>query len=251
MAMNAKNADRHELYERSVQHPELVIDLIEHRYKGRPLVLREDFCGTAQLASMWVASDPKRRAVGVDLDKRVLAWADRHNRKPLGEAADRLELVRSDVMKHAGRADVVVSLNFSHFIYKTRKDLVAYLRHARRCVKPGGLFVCDLYGGPGALAPCRDERDFGSFSYEWEQVSYDVHTARVLNHIHFKFPNRSRLDRAFTYDWRLWTMAELREALLEVGFTKIEAWFEGDEGFERDLDTADYDAWVAYLIARR
>jgi SAM-dependent methyltransferase len=187
----------------------------------------------------------------VDHSAAVLRWAQRRNCKPLGGAADRITLVHSDVMEHGGRADVVVSLNFSHFIYKGRSELMAYLRHARRCVKAGGMFVCDLYGGPAAMVPCHDRRDYGAFVYEWEQVSYEPRTAEVVNHIHFAFEDGSRLERAFTYDWRLWTMAEMLEALTEAGFADLEVWYEGDEGFERDMDTAGYEAWVAYLVAHR
>lgn len=251
MTTDAKRADRHALYEIAVQQPLLILDLIENRFNGEPLVLREDFCGTANLASTWVANHPRRRrAIAIDSDSKVLAYAERRHRRSLGAAANRLRLIEGDVMRCAAKADVIASLNFSHFIYKTRRELLKYLRHARRCLASGGMMLLDLYGGPGAMAPGIDERPFGDFTYLWEQASYDPLTAVVRNHIHFRFPDGSERRRAFTYDWRLWTLAELREAVIEAGFRDIEVWYEGGEAFERDIDTAEYDAWVAYLIAR-
>ncbi len=51
------------------------------RTMAKPLVLREDFCGTAMLSHEWVARDVERTAWGVDLDADVLAWADAHHRQ--------------------------------------------------------------------------------------------------------------------------------------------------------------------------
>lgn len=252
-AFTARSADRHQLYELAVQQPVLMVSFLVqayHQLNGRePAVLREDFAGTANLASTWVCRGESCRATAVELDPKLIAWADRHNRRPLGEAGRRLSLVERDVRRCAAKADVLTSLNFSHFIYHTRRELLAYLRHARRCLKPEGIFVLDAYGGPGACETGIDERDHGDFLYQWEQASFDPLNNRVVNHIHFAFPDGSRKRRAFTYDWRLWSLAELREALLEAGFTDLHVSFETEDGFG-DLDPNDMHAWVAYLVAR-
>lgn len=253
--LTPRNADRHKLYEQSVQQPVVMAGFIQElfaQFVGRPpITLREDFCGTAQLAATWVASDCDRRAIGVDIDGDVLAWADTNNRAPLEGDAKRLALVESDVLKCRRTADALASLNFSHFIYKRRDQLVRYLKHAARCIKPGGLFICDTYGGPGAFEPCRDERKFNAFTYVWEQESYDALTNRVVNHIHFKFPGGGTLRNAFTYDWRLWSIAELREAIAEAGLEEVGVCFESEDGFVDDLDTHEHQAWVAYLVAQK
>jgi hypothetical protein len=53
--LSARNADRHSLYQQSVQAPEYEVrflDKIFRRHTGRKLLqLREDFCGTAYLCS--------------------------------------------------------------------------------------------------------------------------------------------------------------------------------------------------------
>ncbi|MBI1372692.1 MAG: methyltransferase domain-containing protein [Phycisphaera sp.] len=245
--------DRHQLYELSVQQPVVLLDFLEDVCDDvmdrEPVVLREDFCGTAYLSSMWVRSDEGRKAVGVDFDAKVLRWAERHNRKPLAGDAGRLKLVEADVLRCGAKADIVAALNFSHFIFKTRDELLRYFRHARRCVKPGGVMLLDAYGGPGAMAACEDVRRFGDFDYVWEQKPIDPLTNRVVNYIHFRFPDGTRMDRAFRYDWRLWSVVELRELLVEAGFADVLVWFETEEGFDAELDTSDMEAWVTYLVA--
>ena len=79
----AELADRHELYEESVQNVEEECDFITRNFeilRGRPaLSFREDFCGTASAACEWVRRGPSRSAIGVDIDPEVLAWG-RENR---------------------------------------------------------------------------------------------------------------------------------------------------------------------------
>jgi hypothetical protein len=43
------------------------------------LSLKEDFCGTALLASEWVEWRRDNTALGVDLDAATLAWGREHN----------------------------------------------------------------------------------------------------------------------------------------------------------------------------
>ena len=254
-ALTARTADRHALYEIAVQRPEVIIGLIDDMAEAlqmpEPRVLREDFCGTAYLSGTWVASDSKRRALGIDIDPETLDWAQRRNREPLGGAARRLELIQDDVMDVRRRADVLVSLNFSHFIYKTRAALLAYLRHAKRCVKPGGFMVMDAFGGPGSIVESVDRRNFSQFDYLWEQEAMDPLTHEITCHIHFQFRNGSKLRRAFSYDWRMWTLPELRELISEAGFDDLGVYFETDDGFIGDVDAVDHYAWVAYFVALR
>jgi SAM-dependent methyltransferase len=251
----AQTADKHALYEIAVQQPVLMVEFVEHIFEemvGRePLVMREDFCGTANLSSTWVRSHPDRRAIGVDLDAPTLQYAQQHAREPLGPDAKRLKLVEADVLDCHSKADALLSLYFSHFIYKTRDDFLRYLKHARRCVKPGGVMILDMYGGPGAIRPCNDYLNYGDFDYAWQQESYDAVTSEVVNHIHFRFPDGSVLERAFTYDWRLWTIVEMRELLADAGFADVGVCFEHEEGFVEEIDTEDLDAWVGYVVAMR
>lgn len=74
----AKTADRHILYQLSVQDAAAeagFLNRVFRKLRGRePESLREDFCGTALLCSEWVKYR-NRTAVGIDLDRSVLEWA--------------------------------------------------------------------------------------------------------------------------------------------------------------------------------
>ena len=48
-------------------------------------------------------------------------------------------------------------------------------------------------------------------------------------HIHFKFPDGSRIKNAFSYDWRLWTLPEVQELLAEAGFDRITVYWQGTD----------------------
>ncbi len=257
-SLNARNADRHALYEIAVQRPEVMVgfieDLADHVWDRPVTTLREDFCGTANLASAWVCSGTDRWAIGVDNNAEVLDWAERHNRTPLGDRAERLRLIEADVMQARARADVVAALNFSPWIYHDRTSMLAYLRHARQCLKTGGMLILDAFGGPGSMVPCEDERPFGDFDYMWQQVSFDPTTHRIVCHIHFRFRNGTMMRKAFEYDWRMWSLPELRELLAEAGFAQSDVYFESEEGFIHEVEAAeavDFDAWVAYVVALR
>src|SRR5450432_3159103 len=82
----AKTADKHDLYQRSVQDPDTEVFFINRFFralrKRAPLTLREDFCGTALLCATWVKSLKGRTAQGIDFDKKVLAWGVSHNLAP-------------------------------------------------------------------------------------------------------------------------------------------------------------------------
>ncbi|MFB0986479.1 MAG: hypothetical protein QMB94_09280, partial [Phycisphaerales bacterium] len=63
----------------------------------------------------------------------------------------------------------------------------------------------------------------------------------------------------FTYEWRLWTIPEIRELLIEAGFSKVTVWWEGDDeaGEEGDGEFEPSErgeacpGWIAYLTAER
>ena len=73
----AERADRHILYQHSVQAPDFEVEFFEDRYKElrgkKPKSMREDFCGTALLSVEWCKAHPKRTALGVDLCQDTLA----------------------------------------------------------------------------------------------------------------------------------------------------------------------------------
>jgi len=264
LAYTAAGADPHHLYEKAVQSPEAEVPFIDRTFRSlrgrRPEVLREDFCGTAFLACTWVRARESNRSIGVDLDADTLAWAIAHNLSWLNDAErTRVELIRDDVLKVRTReVDLVCAFNFSYFIFKTREQLLAYFKAVRRALKPDGLFYLDCYGGYESQDVMEEPRKCPGFTYVWDQAHFNPITNETLCHIHFRFPDGTQLKKAFTYDWRLWSIAEIREVLAEAGFARSTVYWEGTDkagegnGIFRPTVKGEVCAgWVAYLIAER
>jgi len=257
--LTATIADPLDLYERSVQDTEITIDLIDRIYggrnDGRAMTLREDFCGTAQLCTDWVISDPRRSAVGLDIDRPTLAWAHRRNLPRAVGANGRIQLLERDVLEGTDgrRFDVVAALNFSYFTFHERQTLVGYLRSVRDALADGGFMLLDIHGGPDSQFELEEATDFDDFDYVWEQTYFDPINNHTVCRIHFRFPDGSELRNAFTYDWRVWTIPELRDALAEAGFSAVDVWWEGFEDDEPSpaRSAESLEAWVAYLAAWR
>jgi len=102
------------------------------------------------------------------------------------------------------------------------------------------------------------DEDGLAFTYVWDQARFNPIDNRLLCHIHFAFTDGSRLDRAFSYDWRLWTLPEIQELLEECGFVKTTVYWQGfdaegeADGKFKPATRADADAgWICYLSAEK
>jgi len=258
----ALGSDIHELYELSVQDPDNEIDIIRQIWseqRGRPCCsIREDFCGTAAVAIRWVREDETHTAVGVDLDDDVLAWAQSKASEQLDPTeSKRLELIRGDVLSTTtDPSDCLLAHNFSYYTFKQRSQVIDYYRTALSELVDDGLFILDAYGGSDSFVEMEEERDMDGFTYVWDQHKYDPITGDVVNYIHFRFPDGTHINRAFTYEWRLWTIPEIREMLLEAGFKKAVVYWEGtdEETEEGNGEWASVEqgeaceGWIAYVV---
>lgn len=257
----SRNADKYALYQEAVQAPDVDIRFFERvhsRLRGRlPTTMREDFCGTGLLAAEWVRRRPENAAWAVDLDPVPLAWGEAHNRRPLGDAASRLHLIRGDVRTvRVPRCDIAVAMNFSFFCFKDRASLVSYFAGVRKNLGSGGIFFLDTFGGPEAMAVLEESRRVAGFQYVWQQAKYDPISADMLAHIHFRFGDGSQLRRAFSYDWRAWTLPELRDCLADAGFRTTRVFWEltdsrgdGTGTFRESRRATACDAYVCCLAA--
>jgi SAM-dependent methyltransferase len=257
--------DRHVLYERAVQNAPYELDFVERLLRREGLdarLLREDFSGTALLSAEWVRRGADREAVAVDRDASVHAWARAHRLPSLGEAAARLRLVTADVRDpnpapRGGGYDLVLALNFSWQVFREPSELGAYLAGARAALAPGGLLVLDAFGGWDAQRPLVERRRIrGGAVYEWEQESFDPITHRIRCAIHFALPGRRRLDRAFTYDWRLWSLPEVTALMAAAGLEASTVHWDvakrRTETRYRPRTSAENQAgWLAYVVGRR
>ncbi len=258
----AKTADKHILYQLSVQDVVTEERFLKRTFKSirkrDGLDLREDFCGTAMMCGEWVRRDKRRVATGVDIDPSVLAWGKQHNVDPLGDAASRVTLLEQDVRAASRhRHDLILAFNFSYWIFRTRREMVDYFKRVRGALVKDGLFFLDAYGGWESQEPMTESRPIrGGFNYVWDQDKFDPITHAVENHIHFEFKDGSKMDKAFSYFWRYWTLPELQELLLEAGFSDVVVYWDTSD----DEDTDDYrprkraenqPGWLAYLVALR
>jgi SAM-dependent methyltransferase len=259
----ARSADRYALYQLAVQSPGEDVQFLARLYRGlrgkEPVHLREDFCGTALLCTAWVRGRRERTAEGFDISPEPLAWGRAHNFPSLGERARLIQLHRRDVREpSARRPDVRCAQNFSYFVFKRRVELVDYFARSKRDLAPGGIFVLDIYGGPDAMEEEEEEREIeAGFTYVWDQRRYVPATGDYEAHIHFRFRDGSEIRRAFSYDWRLWTLPEVKDALHDAGFPRVDTYWEGtDEAgeggngiFRRSNRGENCPAWVTYLLA--
>jgi len=258
----AQRADVYALYQEAVQDPEGDVTLVSRIFKrhfGRPpRLLREDFCGTAAMACAWVEHHSENRVWGVDLDPEPLKWGFEHNMSALSpDQAARVQLVEADVMEAThDLVDVTVAFNFSYFTFQTREQLLRYFKKAHSTLGDEGALILDLYGGSDAQKRMSETREHETFDYVWDQDVFDPINNRAVNYIHFEFSDGSRINRAFTYDWRLWSIPELRDALIEAGFSTTEAYWEqtdrstneGNGTYYRAEHAEDDPAWVAYVV---
>jgi hypothetical protein len=264
----ADRCDRHRLYELSVQCPQAEVDFIDRTFRllrGRSArLLREDFCGTAAVCCEWVRRRKANRAVGVALDGEVLDWGRAHNLARLpAEVAARVTLLQEDVRTASCRPpDVIAAMNFSYWLLVERAAVLEYFRRVRADLKDGGVFFLDAYGGYDAYRVVTEERrvrgDGMELTYIWEQEKYDPVSGRLVCHIHFALPDGSRMDRAFSYDWRLWSLPEIRELLAEAGFGRVIVYWQGwnadgtPDGNFVPVEEGEPDAgWIAYLTAEK
>jgi len=261
----ADRADRHELYQRSVQEVEAEIDFVYETWNSlrdrQSVYLREDFCGTAATSCEWVQRSKDHVAIGIDLDTEVLNWGRANNLANLEpDEQERIELLEANVLYTRPEcADIILAMNFSYYLFLTRSELREYFRSARAGLTDDGIFFLDAYGGYEAPMELTETRDCKDFTYIWEQATFNPIDSCMKCLIHFEFPDQSRLENAFTYLWRLWTLPEIREILEEAGFGQVEIYWEGTDeetnegnGIYEPAETGDADpGWVCYIVAQK
>jgi len=260
----AEQADIHDLYEKSVQNVEHEVKFLQATYSElrnkKAQLLREDFCGTASVCCEWVRQGEDFKAIGVDIEPSVLEWGRQHRLSQLPSADQtRVSLIESDVMTvDTPQADILAAFNFSYFLFTSRDQLRDYFKRSYAALKDDGLFFVDMYGGPEAQEETKEKTKNDGFTYIWHQAKFHPVTNFARCHIHFKFPDGSKIKKAFTYEWRLWSAPEIREVLAEAGFGKTTLYWEGeDEDGEGNGEFAPDEkgeadlAWIAYIVAEK
>ncbi|MEO0368872.1 MAG: class I SAM-dependent methyltransferase [Pseudomonadota bacterium] len=264
--LTAGTADKYHLYQRAVQSPDQDIDFLIETYNAindtEASHFREDFCGTCLLSSNWVSRDENYTAECYDIDQEPLNWGLENNIKPLGAASERLTQYLEDARTPSRQSpDIRCAQNFSYWVFKTRSEMLAYFTGVQKDLNENGIFVIDLHGGPESIQELEEETkmDDESFTYVWDQDSINPISGEAKLHIHFRFPDGTEMVDAFTYDWRLWGLTELREILMDAGFSSANCYWEGTdtdgESGNGIFSLEEYGeaclSYVAYLVASK
>eukprot|EP00879_Flechtneria_rotunda_P031502 GHRR01034421.1.p3 GENE.GHRR01034421.1~~GHRR01034421.1.p3 ORF type:complete len:107 (+),score=18.50 GHRR01034421.1:1291-1611(+) len=86
------------------------------------------------------------------------------------------------------------------------------------------------------IIKCRNFRT--GLSYTFEQEWYNPLTRSVRCHVSLQDPSTKRvLKRAFTYNWRLWCLADVVELLREARVNKVHV--QGDAGADAARQESD------------
>ncbi len=237
--------DKHDLYELCVQSPRHAVPLLRAIHAGGGRVLGEDFAGTGALSREWCRTVPGGRAIAIDLDESVLERC-RAKWQAEGGDAGAITTIAADLLAPRDdlsnlKADVIFTGNFSIGEIHDRPALIAYLKRTLQRLTEGGAFICDTYGGESAFltgsverthtppsplhaAPAARHARPQQIVYTWEQRDADPLTGRVTDVLHFRlFEGKdivADFPDAFIYNWRLWSVPELRDAMLEAGFAR-------------------------------
>lgn len=227
-------------------------------------VFREDFCGTFALSAAWVKRNRQNQAIAIDLDPEPIAYGKKSHLKPLtADQKKRISIHRDNVITFKGpRVDLILVGNFSFYVFKKRDVLVEYLRACHRSLKPGGVMMLEMAGGPGMIEQTKERkvvrpRKNFSYTYIWDQKSFDPITHDAKYAIHFRFDDGSWMRDAFTYDWRLWTIPEVRDCLREAGFKDTCVYWETEVDGEPSGEYTKMEhgdnaySWIAHVVGIR
>lgn len=253
--------DKYYYYQTSVQSPEVDVEFFDKTYKkinGKEAkTLREDFCGTFSISTEWVKLGKEKKAIGIDLDQEPIDYGKKTYLPQLSEEQqNRVDIINADVMDPKNpKADIVSASNFSYFCFKDRATLKKYFKKAYKGVKKSGIFVVDCFGGTGTMEPVEEETEHNGFSYFWDQDSYDPVNNYAQFYIHFKRKGEKKREKVFSYDWRMWSIPEIREVMKEAGFKKTLVMWEGtdkdgegDGKFKPVKEGEPCESWIAYIV---
>jgi hypothetical protein len=117
------------------------------------------------------------------------------------------------------------------------------------------LFVVDVFGGPQYGEPSVDTKRLPGLDYFFEQELFDPISNSTRFHIHFKPRGKRPYKKAFSYDWRMWSIPEIRDLMLDAGFKDVVVYWEGtgrngrgSGKFNRRAKGESCSIWVAYVV---
>lgn len=262
---NKKPFDKYFYYKASVQGPEDDIKFFAKTYQSiykKPAhIFCEDFCGTFWTGLNWVQAHPKNKAIVIDISAEPLNYGKKHHLPELdSKDRTRIKVLQKSVLdSNLPKSEIIAVNNFSYYVFKERLNLLKYFKNARLRLKKQGLFIIDTFGGSACLEPNEESVQHKGFTYYWDQQSFDPITNYGKFYIHFKRNGEAKREKVFSYDWRVWSsLPELRDILLEAGFSKVHTYWEksdkkgwGTGEFNKIKKTDEIcETWIAYFVCQ-
>jgi hypothetical protein len=251
------------LYERTVlsaaHEVSFIARVYEEAFARAPTDLREDFAGTAAVAVGFVRSRSERRATAVDVDPAPLAYGERVHLGALSShVRARVRIVAGDVTAvESGPHDVIHVGNASHNAIHDVNALAHYVERSYARLHEEGLLVVEVFGGTVHTGPgvVDDETHTRGITHRFYSASFDPLTHGRVYFIDFICDDGAVFERAFTYDWRMWTLAELEPLLRTAGFSDVYFYVEHRDAsgtpagpFVRVGEAPSGERFVCYLI---
>lgn len=260
-----KEFDKYEYYQKAVQSPDADSEFMARVYRelrdGKEAkTLVEDFCAAFALCCEWVKLNENNDAIGIDLDPEPVGYGRENYLTELNdEQQSRVKILEANVMEaDLPKGDIIAALNFSYNGFKDRPTLLEYFKSCYNRLGDNGLLILDTFGGPGCMEPNEHETEHEGYSYYWDQDSYHPLTNHAQFYIHFKRDGEKKREKVFSYDWRLWSIAELKDLLADAGFNDSVIYWEGtdedgdgDGEFSRTEEGEQCESYVAYVIGRK
>lgn len=257
--------DKYYYYTQSVQSTEADVEFFAKTYRELKeedaRIFQEDFCGTFALSCEWVKTQNENIAYGIDLDPEPIAYGQEHYLSQLNDhQKERVVIAKKNVLndpENPLKPHIIAGLNFSYFIFKDRATMKDYFQRTYDALDKDGVFFLDSFGGSKCCEANEEETEDEElgYSYYWDQDSYDPITNEAKFYIHFKRKGEPKRMNVFSYDWRMWSIPEVRDIMAEVGFKETHVYWEGtdedgegDGVYSRTTEGEECESWVAYIV---
>lgn len=203
-------------------------------------------CGTG-MHDMELA-DMGYQCTGIDISQWMIDIARKNS------ATRDIDFFVSDMRdyKACRKYDAVLSLFHVMSYQNTNEDILAAFRSARTALTEGGIFLFDVWYGPGVLSdkPAIRVKEVQDDEYELVRIARPImHDQTNTVEVHYKIlvVNRRTHDTKMIseiHSMRYFFRPELEYFLYKSGFELI------DNLDCQTLRATSYDSWTSYFVAR-
>jgi hypothetical protein len=241
-----KTPSKFELYQKSVQNAKKEAEFFRKVFRlifnKVATTFREDFCGTGLLSCEWVKSNVMNSAVGLDFDQETLDWGIANNVNNLSSGSERIQLLNQNVLDEFDtkqKFEIICSLNYSHFLLPQRKMILKYFTNMVKNLETKGIFIMDFYGGSHIYSDHKYQHNKSSNFYEFsgKQMNIIANTSKCSLNYKVK---KNKYKPFFSFNFRIYSIIELREALEEAGLTQFKLYIK-EINDDEDDDYAEYE----------